>query len=341
MVSAIRATSRWPVPIQLICAVAFTLSCLAIQLPIESRSLGDPFAVFLACVFMTALLFGRLAGATGVALSSVLSALFFEPHGTLQLFRMLDLLQIQIYAGLAIASVLLADQIRRTLIAQSERNETLSAEDKRKALRLREVAHRVANNFSSLDALMRLRAKGSSDPKMVFAFEQASELIHVVARLSNRLNNPDDCSRVDSRVFMRDVCEDLKACAPSTTVLDYSAEGHELPLNIAVILGLIINELVTNVLKYAFPDGRPGHLQVRFSRRGNTLVLAVEDDGVGMNETVYGGGIGLPLLNGLARSLDGTIEFRSSAVGTVASVRFPTKDRQVETTAEPIAPYLH
>jgi len=324
-----------------LCALIGTLVCFLIQLPIESRSIGDPFAVFLACVFMIALLFGRLSGGAAVVLSSLLSALFFEPHNSFQLLRALDLLQIQIYALLASGGVILGDQIRRTLIEQSVTNQVLSAEDARKGLRLREVAHRVANNFSSLDALIRQRAKVSSDPKIKFAFEQASELVHVVARLTNRLSNVDECSAVNSRVFVRDVCEDLKACAPSAIVIEYNAENLELPLNLAVPLGLIVNELVTNALKYAFPEGGTGRIKVAFSRLGPVLRLAVEDNGVGMNGKVHGTGVGLPLLNNLARSLEGKIEVNSGARGTLACVTFRAGNLREEPMAEALPPYLH
>jgi two-component sensor histidine kinase len=335
-------TSRLGLLYRLTGAILLTLGCFAIQLPIESRSVGDPFAVFLASIFMVALLFGRPPGAAAVVLSSLLSALFLEPLHTLQLLKAFDLLQIQIFALLATGAVLLADQIRRTLIAQSEENESLSAEERRKSLRLREVSHRVANSFSSLDALIRLRARGSSDPKIAFAFEQASELIHVVARLSRRLNNPDD-SKVETRVFVADVCEDLKACAPPSTELDYTAENHQIPLNIAIPLGLIINELVTNALKYAFPDGRRGRLDVSLVKRGRMFVLAVEDDGVGMSGTTQGGGIGLPLLKGLAQSLGGKIEIRSGPSGTLASVTFavPYPQPAPEPEERPPPHHLH
>ncbi len=341
MVSAIRMTSHWPRILQLFCTLIGTAACFLIQLPIESRSFGDPFAVFLACVFMIALLFGRVSGGAAVVLSSLLSALFFEPHNSFQLLHAFDLLQIQVYAGLATGAVVLGDQIRRTLIAQSDSNQELSAEDARKSLRLREVAHRVANNFSSLDALIRQRAKVSSDPKIKLAFEQASELVHVVARLTNRLSNTDASSTVNSRVFVRDVCEDLKACAPSTTVIEYDAESLELPLNLAVPLGLIINELVTNALKYAFSEGSTGRVAVAFSRRGAVLRLAVEDNGVGMNGEVRGTGVGLPLLNNLARSLEGKIEIKSGARGTLVCVTFPAGDLRNEMVAEALPPYLH
>jgi two-component sensor histidine kinase len=341
MVSAIRFTARWPRAIQMLCAALGTLACFLIQLPIESRSFGDPFAIFLACVFMTALLLGRLSGALAVVLSSFFAALFFEPLGTFHLLRAIDLLQIQIYAVLAIGAVIFGDQIRRTIIAQSDRNSALAAEDERKSLRLRDLAHRVANNFSSLDALIRLRARAASDPKVTFAFEQASELVHVVARLTSRLTNADNGNAVDSRTFVRDLCEDLKACAPASTRIEYDAESNELPLSIAIPFGLMINELVTNALKYAFPDDRAGCINVTFARLGNTLCLTVEDDGVGMSGEVRGTGIGLRLLNGFARSLKGKIELSSDSSGTRVSVTFPLEDRKPQKSSDVPLTYLH
>jgi two-component sensor histidine kinase len=341
MVSAVRATSRWPLYVQLACAVLGTLACFIIQLPIESRSFGDPFAVFLSCAFIIALLFGRVSGGTAVLLSSILSSLFFEPLGLPHLMRAIDLAQIEIFALLATGAVLLADQIRGTLIAVSDENRDLVAEDTRKTVRLQEVSHRIANSFSSLDALIRQRAKMASDPTVTFAFEQASELVHVVARLSKRLNLTDDCSTVNSHAFLRDVCEDLSACAPRSIVFECDAESHELALGIAVPLGLVLNELVTNALKYAFPDGRAGRIRVAFSLRKDCLVLAVEDNGRGAQGDIQGTGMGMPLLNGLARSLDGTFEFDSSGSGTRACLTFAAPAKTVQTSTDDRHSYLH
>jgi two-component sensor histidine kinase len=340
MISAVRATSRWPLAVQLACAILGTLACFIIQLPIEARSFGDPFAVFLACVFIVALLFGRVSGFTAVLLSSLLSSMFFEPLGLPHIMRAIDLIQIEVFALLAIAAVFLADEIRGALIAVSEANQLLAAEDKRKAVRLQEVAHRIANTFSSLDALIHQRAKMSNNPTMTFAFDQASELIHVVARLSNRLNVSDNYTTVNSQVFVRDVCEDLKACAPPSVQFECDAEAHELPLGIAVPLGLVINELVTNALKYAFADGRAGRIRVGFTRRQDSLVLAVEDDGGGMRGEVQGTGMGMQLLNGLARSLEGNVELNSSATGTRVRFAFPAPRRNIQEATED-RPYLH
>ncbi|HEY8245684.1 MAG TPA: ATP-binding protein [Hyphomicrobium sp.] len=340
MISAVRATSRWPLFVQLACAVLGTLVCFIIQLPIEARSFGDPFAVFLACAFIVALLFGRVSGFTAVLLSSVLSSMFFEPLGLPHVISAIDLIQIEVFALLAIAAVFLADEIRRALIAVSEANQLLAAEDTRKTVRLQEVAHRIANTFSSLDALIHQRARMSNNPTMTFAFDQASELIQIVARLSNRLSVSDNYSTVNSQVYVRDVCEDLKGCAPPSIEFECNAEAHELPLGIAVPLGLVINELVTNALKYAFPDGRAGRIRIAFARRQDSLVLAVEDDGGGMHGEVQGTGMGMQLLNGLARSLEGKVELNSSATGTRVRFAFPAPRTNIEDAAGD-HPYLH
>jgi len=120
--------------------------------------------------------------------------------------------------------------------------------------------------------------------------------VHVVARLSNRLNASADDSNLDSQLFVAELCEDLQACARSGISVECRAESHDIPLTAAVPLGLIVNELVTNALKYAFPDRKSGVVLVDFSREGDDFRLLVEDNGVGMSNTVKGGGLGFHLL---------------------------------------------
>ena len=188
MVTAIRKTSAWPLAAQLACTLVATVGVFLIQFPLNSKGFGHPFALFLSCVFMVALMFGRLSGFFAVALSALLSTAFFAPVSSIHLMRAFEYFQIEIYVALAVGATIMADQIHRVLISLSDINIQLASEDSRKTLQLREVAHRVANNFACLDALIRQRAMASKDPKIKFAFGQASELVHVVARLNNRLN---------------------------------------------------------------------------------------------------------------------------------------------------------
>jgi two-component sensor histidine kinase len=332
MVAAIRKTSGWPFPVQFACTILIILAGFVAQLPLESRSFGDPFTVFLAGVFIVALMFGLAAGILAVVLSSVLSPFFFEPLGTFQLTHVSDFVQIGLYAALATAASFMADQIHRTLIGLSDTAMRLADEGSTKTLQLREMAHRVANNFASLDALIRLRANASKDPKIQFAFEQAGELVHVVARLSNRLNASADDSNLDSQLFVAELCEDLQACARSGISVECRAESHDIPLTAAVPLGLIVNELVTNALKYAFPDRKSGVVLVDFSREGDDFRLLVEDNGVGMSNAVKGGGLGFHLLEGFSRTIGGRFDIASSGGGTRVSLRFaaPPLDRSLD-----------
>lgn len=335
MVTAIRYTSAWPLIVKFACALAAVIGVFTIQFPLEEKGFGVPFALFLASVFMVALMFGRRSGFLAVVLSALLCTVFFAPVGSIHLARAFDLFQIECYAALAVGATIMADQIHRVLISLSDANLQLASEDSKKALLLREVAHRVANNFASLDALIRQRAMASKDPKIQFAFEQASELVHVVARLNNRLNIAAGDSTLDSHVFVSDLCEDLKACARKGIAIECRAERHDVALTAAVPLGLIINELVTNSLKYAFPDQRPGQIRVVFSREEDQYHLLVEDNGIGMSGDVKGGGLGLRLLQGFSRAIKGEVDIRSTSKGTSTSVRFqaPPTLREDDLTA--------
>jgi two-component system, sensor histidine kinase PdtaS len=337
MVTAIRKASAWPFVIQFACTLAIVGCGFLIQLPLGTQGVGHPFVSFLVCVLIIALMFGRPSGFLAVASSSFLSLSFFAPGGSVQL----DLLEIELYAALAAGAVILADQIRCTLIMQSDTNIRLASEDTKKTLQLREIAHRVANNFASLDALIRQRAMASKDPKIQFAFDQASELVHVVARLNNRLNLASCDSEVDSGIFVPDLCEDLQSCARPGVAIECRAESHDIALTAAVPLGLIINELVTNSLKYAFPDQRPGVVNVAFSREDDHYHLQVEDNGVGMSGEVKGSGLGLRLLQGFSRAMKGQVDIRSTSGGTSASVKFEAPRPAHQDEIEPRATMIN
>ena len=337
MVPAIRKTSAWPLVVQFVFTLVVIGCGFLIQYPLGAQGVGYPFVSFLTCVFIVALMFGRPSGFLAVAISSFLSLPFFAPGGSIQF----DLLEIELYAGLAVGAVVLADKIRRTLIMQSDTNVRLANEDANKSLQLREIAHRVANNFASLDALIRQRAMASKDPKIQFAFEQASDLVHIVARLNNRLSMAASDSKVDSGIFVPDLCEDLQACARDGVHIECDAESHDVPLTAAVPLGLIINELVTNSLKYAFPGQRPGLVRVIFVHEGDRFRLLVEDNGVGMSGDIKGSGLGLHLLQGFSRALKGNIDIKSTSQGTAATVTFEAPPLECRTEFEQHSTLMH
>jgi len=322
MFSVIRKTSAWPLSLRFACTVAVILIAFAMEFPLEEKGSGTPFTCFMTCVCMLTIFFGRPAGFLAIVISAPLGALFYKPVGSFQLTHAFDLLQIEAYVVLAVIAVLVLDQVRRALILFAESNAALKAESSQKSLQLREVAHRMANNFASLDALIRQRAIASQDPKIQLAFEQASNLVHIVARVNSRLNSQANDTEVDSGIFISGLCEDLQACAQDDVSIECDAESHDLPLAIILPLSLIINELVTNAFKYAFPDKRAGQVTVTFLRARGYYRLTVEDDGVGMSNDIQGSGLGLHLLNGLSEAIKGTIELSSTSSGTIVALKF-------------------
>jgi two-component sensor histidine kinase len=104
-------------------------------------------------------------------------------------------------------------------------------------------------------------------------------------------------------------------------------EPHVLSQKRAVPVGLILNELLTNTFKYAFPDDRKGMVAVHFLKSEETFVLKVRDDGVGMSPPLKDDysdtGFGQRLLRSMVAQLEGSLEFEHLATGTAAVIRFP------------------
>ena len=104
-------------------------------------------------------------------------------------------------------------------------------------------------------------------------------------------------------------------------------EPHVLSQKRAVPVGLLLNELLTNTIKYAFPDDRKGAVAVHFLKSEETFVLKVRDDGVGMSpppkDDYRDTGFGQRLLRSMVAQLEGSLEFEHVGMGTAAVIRFP------------------
>jgi two-component sensor histidine kinase len=149
----------------------------------------------------------------------------------------------------------------------------------------------------------------------------------------------DDPGRVDTREFVEGLCRDLEVTQTGGGLrpigLRAGADAHPLDTERAVHLGLVLNELVTNALKYGFPDERHGLISVCFTREAEEYVLTVADDGVGYaredtaeSTRSSGAGLGTRLMHGLAAQLRGrfTRETGEAGIGTVARLRFPVAE---------------
>jgi two-component sensor histidine kinase len=323
----IQATQHWSLGWRVALTTAAVVVVYLVQIPLEHQVPGEPFLLFSLVVIATTLAFGSQAGFIAVGLSTLLSFPFFEPHGSFFLVHATDLIKIELYAILVGCCVFAFSRLGKTLMALSETNETLAQLDKSRSLLLRETAHGVANNFATVAALLSMKSMSVDDSKARRSLDEAVEQVKVMARVHRRLRARDQDVSLDSGDYIRELCDDLKEMAHGRPIV-FECEADSLPLCMdqAVLLGLILNELVTNAVKHAFPDGRAGRIRVRLDALDTQLRLSVEDNGVGLDGSSWNGagmGQGQALVRGLADELEGNLELQSTASGSSFRLTFP------------------
>ena len=236
-----------------------------------------------------------------------------------------DLIRVELYLVLASISAIATARLVDIFMAACAASARLAARESTKSVLLRELSHRVANNFATVASLMRRQAATVADPDAKSALTQAVNQITVMARIHRRLHTGGEDASVDAGRFIGDLCEDLKDALASGSPIAISPRvaNYPLPLAQAVPLGLIVNELVTNAVKYAFADGRAGTIWVSLERRSRELVLEVRDNGTGISQSKTRSGIGHMLIEALSQQLGGRLAIVSSRGGATISVAFP------------------
>ncbi|MDP1729908.1 MAG: sensor histidine kinase [Devosia sp.] len=181
-------------------------------------------------------------------------------------------------------------------------------------------------DLANLDALLRLQARSARDPLTRSELTLASNRVQVVSRVQHLLSRSGEAAVIDVRPFILELCEDLRQSLIGERHIALKAESAELQLRSAraVIVGLVMNELVTNAVKYAFPDGRTGTILVQITRRGSACHLVVADDGVGQSQLVgQGSGLGQRLIQSMAQQLAGTFKVEVTDGGRICTMDFP------------------
>ncbi len=197
------------------------------------------------------------------------------------------------------------------------------------ALLLREMNHRIANSLQLITSLLGIQARKSGDATVREALLQASERVEAVAKVHGRLYNSADVTAVQMDDYLGGLLGEMERAAIETggrrIVLDVAPA--RLPTDKAVSLGLLVSELVTNALKYAYPDGPAGPVRVRFGPSPDApgWILRVEDDGVGFSEDAgpRGTGLGTMIIGAMARNMDATVDRVTGPAGTRVAIRIP------------------
>jgi len=196
-----------------------------------------------------------------------------------------------------------------------------------KDLLLKEVHHRVKNNLQIVSSILSLQSSYLPDDDTREAFEQCQERIQAMALVHEQVYRGADLESLDLGAYLERICEALlDGRGDSSRIalrVEVSTEART-QMEQAIPLGLIVNELVTNALKYAFPVGRSGTIAVTFRPEGECWELRVSDDGIGLEPGAEPSeGVGGQLVEGLVGQLRGKLE-RSTGpmgVGLVVSIR--------------------
>ena len=196
----------------------------------------------------------------------------------------------------------------------------------RAELLVAEVNHRVANSLSLVASVVRLQSNLITDPASKEALKETEARILAVASVHQRLYSSDNARFVDLHEYLSSVLDDVKVSMRGqgyVSSLRYDLEPIKLKTDSSINIGVIVTEWVTNAFKYAYPD-RPGEVRVRLRRLSNTNAeLYVEDDGVGRTDgPAKGTGLGTRIVNAMAHSLGGNIEYVAAGQGTVARLEF-------------------
>jgi two-component sensor histidine kinase len=235
----------------------------------------------------------------------------------------IPLLQVAVNGALRQARIQKArDDAEAEVHASRDRYAALAAE---REVLLREVNHRVGNSLQIIASLLHLQANSSTQEDVKVALTNAMGRVAAVAQVHRRLYTSHDLKSVLLNQYLEALLEDLRRSAEGNRMsrLTLKAEPVEIDPDRAVAIGIIVNELVMNAVKYAYPDGA-GPIHVELVAQGDNLLLSIADDGVGLNVKTdpRSTGMGQRIVTAMASKLEASVERDPAHVGTRILLRF-------------------
>ena len=291
---------------------ALLMACsLVVFAAMEAQSGFIGLYILLPAIFLAGLMFDRGSGlfATLLAIAGVVWVLRLQLSSALAL-------PLFFFALIAAAFAAFAELLRKEM-------EKVVASERSKALLLQEVAHRTKNNLAMLAAMVRLQSR-TLGQEASDALETTSQRIQTMAEVYDHLMLRDQTKIVDLKEYIGDIARRLMALSGDKPV----AVGCELEeayahSEVAVPIAIIINELVTNSIKYGFPDERPGQIVIKLHTT-DELVISVSDNGVGMpGHEQARKGFGSKVVALLVQQLNGQLRYEDAQPGCRVVLRMP------------------
>ena len=210
----------------------------------------------------------------------------------------------------------------------TERTAQLNKSLHEKELLLKEIHHRVKNNLQIVASLLHIPARQISDPAVLAILDESQNRVKAMALVHERLYRSDDISSIDMgdyAKFMGTSLVRFYGVGAAQVKFEVEMPDVRFDINRAIPLGLLLNELLSNALKHAFPAGRKGNITLTGEQAGDSVRITVQDDGCGIPATLDWKdtqSLGLRLVNSLTEQLSGTIELDRTS-GTKFTITIP------------------
>jgi len=231
--------------------------------------------------------------------------------------------QLELLMTIASQAVIALENSRLFVTLQRELEEKKQAEIQIKAslqekeILLQEIHHRVKNNLQIMSSLLRIQASHAKNKEVQHMFKESENRIRAMSIIHNKLYNSDNYDKIDFTDYIKTLTNSL--------FISYGVNSERVSLNInlnntllnidtIIPCGLIINELISNSLKYAFPNRRNGSITIKLSHVDDVLTLIVKDDGVGFKQKIDINStdtLGIKLVQLLSSQMDGKVEICS------------------------------
>ncbi len=296
--------------------VGIVASATLLRVALDESMRNYQLLLFVLAVFLAALLSDRGSGYLATVLSAVIAAwIFIAPKWSLGIGADQWLpLFLFVLIGFGITAV--TESLRRAVT-------NLARSEKARAVQLEELGHRTKNDLATVASLLRLQARALEQGPAQAALDAAVSRLNVIAHVHRHLQQShDDGAAVDIADYLEELTQGLADLLRDVRPIALRVRSPHLlvPSNKASSIGLIVNELVTNAFKYAFPNDYGGSVDITLSPEGADILLTVADNGAGCPPDLDDG-IGSKLVKLMAAQFDGEVIRYPSEKGCRVDVR--------------------
>ncbi len=222
-------------------------------------------------------------------------------------------------------------QLRNEVAERERAQQRIAAALREKTVLFQEVHHRVKNNMQVISSMLRLQSGYLSDPQALEAFNECQNRVKTMALIHEKLYQSKNLAMIDFGEYVQSLASQVvRSYGQRAAQVQTKVEVKDVVLGVdaGIPCGLIINELLSNAVKHAFPEGK-GTVSLRMNRSDGLIELRVVDDGIGFPKDVdfrNPGSLGLQLVNTLVNQLEGSMELVSNGKGSEFRITFPAPD---------------